>query len=666
MEGHIISERYRLKKYLGGGMSSVYLADDIILNREVVVKLIKSDPYNKEKMMERFQREVQNTTRLNHPNIVTVLDVDDTSEYHVLVTEYINGPNLKVYIDQNKPLPFDKIVELSLMTLRGIEHAHNRGIIHRDIKPQNILIDENGQLEITDFGIAKALSETRLTETNQVMGSVQYISPEQAKGKIADERADIYSFGIMLYEMITGELPFQAETQVSVALQHIQSPIPNIDDFREDVPVGLKNIVYKCTEKDPNDRYSDAGEVIRDLLNYRNMTTAYKSNTKKEKTAEHTVPIVPPPVKKDSVKKEPQPTPPPVEEKEEKKKRRKWPWLVLLLLLLIGGTAAAALFIKSTPKEVEVVDVQGMSLNEAKETLEESGLVIGEVTREYNESIETDHVINSNPKSGKILQEGDLIDLNVSDGEEPYEMEDFTNKSVDSVKEKLDNLEFKSVNIEEEYSNDVDKDDVIDQSIKPGTKIIPKEESITLTVSLGQEPIEIENFIGNSFENAKATLESQGFVINIVNEIYSDDYDKGIVVGQDPSYGAFLPGSPINLTVSKGKAPKEAKEFQYNVTIPYGDDDSDDSDSKDSDSKDSDSKDSDSKDKKDKKKKSKSKKVTVYIDDKTRNIDSVEDSFEIDEDTPYTINLVLDEGKTGRYKIEVDGNKVLEESIKNE
>src|SRR5699024_6344940 len=156
-----------------------------------------------------------------------------------------------------------------------------------------------------------------------------------------------------------------------------------------------------------------------------------------------------------------------------------------------------------------------------------------------------------------------------------------------------------------EYSNDVDKDDVIDQSIKPGTKIIPKEESITLTVSLGQEPIEIENFIGNSFENAKATLESQGFVINIVNEIYSDDYDKGIVVGQDPSYGAFLPGSPINLTVSKGKAPKEAKEFQYNVTIPYGDDDSD---SKDSDSKDSDSKDSDSKDKKDKKKKSKSKK----------------------------------------------------------
>ena len=642
MEGNIISDRYRLKKYLGGGMSSVYLADDIILDREVVVKLIKSDPYNKEKMMQRFQREVQNTTRLNHPNIVTVIDVDDTSEYHVLVTEYIKGPNLKQYIDENKPLPYDKIVELSLMTLRGIEHAHNRGIIHRDIKPQNILIDEDGQLEITDFGIAKALSETRLTETNQVMGSVQYIAPEQAKGKHADERADLYSFGIMLYEMITGELPFQAETQVSVALQHIQSPMPNIDDKREGVPLGLKNIVYKCTEKEPNDRYSDASEVIRDLLDYKNMTHAYKANNEPKKVDKDKVkvaPVAPVPVKPKN--KKPEQTEPPKE--ETKKKRRIWPIIVILLLLLIGGSALGALFLKSTPKEVTVENVQGMHVDEAVQKFEEAGLVIGDITREHNEKIEKDHVINTSPKSGAILKEGDTIDLNVSDGEPPYEMEDFTKKSIDDVKKKLEELGFNSVNIEEEYSSEIDKNKVIEQSIKPGTKIIPKEESITLTVSQGPEPIEIENFVGRPFEEARQVLEGNGFIINSVNEIHSDEYDAGIVVSQDPSYGAFLPGSPINLTVSKGKAPKEAKEYQFKVTIPFGEDTS-----------------------KDKDKKEKTKKVKVYIEDKTRNIDDVEEEFVIFEDTPYTINLVLEEGESGGYRIEVDGKKVLEEKIKND
>lgn len=191
MIGKVVSERYQIEKYLGGGMSSVYLATDIILNREVVVKMIKADPLDKEKSVRRFQREVESTIQLSHPNIVSVLDVDETEEYHILVTEVVHGPNLKEHIVKNSPLDIDEVISIAMMTLRGIEHAHDRGIIHRDIKPQNILLDTNGRVKITDFGIAKALSETRMTETNQVIGSVQYISPEQAKGQNKIGRAHV-------------------------------------------------------------------------------------------------------------------------------------------------------------------------------------------------------------------------------------------------------------------------------------------------------------------------------------------------------------------------------------------------------------------------------------------------------------------------------------------
>lgn len=207
MIGRVVSERYKVLKYLGGGMSSVYLARDIILDREVVVKLIKVDHHNRDKSKARFQREVESTIQLSHPNIVSVLDVDESDEYHLLVTEVVNGPTLKEYIRDHHPVPLDEAVRIAVMILQGIRHAHQAGIIHRDIKPQNILLDGQQRVKITDFGIAKALSETRMTETNQVMGSVQYISPEQAKGRQTNERTDIYSFGIVLYELLTGSLP---------------------------------------------------------------------------------------------------------------------------------------------------------------------------------------------------------------------------------------------------------------------------------------------------------------------------------------------------------------------------------------------------------------------------------------------------------------------------
>lgn len=635
MSDKIIADRYQLIKYLGGGMSSVYLARDIILEREVVVKLIKADPYNKEKTMERFQREVQNVTKLSHPNIVTVLDVDDSDEYNILVTEYVNGPNLKQYINENKPLAFDKIVELAISVLSGLEHAHNRGIVHRDIKPQNILIDNNGKVKITDFGIAKAMSETRLTETNQVMGSVQYISPEQAKGQNADERADIYSFGIMLFEMITGELPFQSETQVSVALQHIQDDMPNIEEFRK-TPIGLQNIVLKCTEKDPENRYSNVREVIQALLHYRNETKHYLQKGRQETKENQPTPI-PVPVKEEAVKAKEKPADP-VPVTPEKKKKRKWPYVLFVLFILLAVATTLYLLWPKEPKTVELVDLREDTIEEAEQTLTELNLVKGDVTEEYHDDIEDGHIIATTPKKGAVIEEESPVDFVVSKGQEPYSMADFVGSNINDVQGELDELNFKKLDLKTEFSDDVKEGEIMKQSIRPGVDVFPEDETLVLTISDGVEPIEINNYVGTSVNDARTELESKGFIVNIINEIYSDEYDSGIIVSQDPSYGAFLPGSPINLIVSKGKEPKEITQYQLNIEIPY------------------------SAGKDDKKPST----VKIYIDDKNHDYKEVLEEFEITEDRKHTITLALEKGETGRYKVEVDDRVIIEKDVKNE
>ena len=267
MIGRIIAGRYEFVKYLGGGgMSNVYLAKDKILNRDVAVKVINIPPYEKEKAVERFEREVQNTTILSHSNVVNVLDVEEDDNCYYLVMEYIEGPTLKEYLCKEGKLSADEAVEMTLQILKGIAHAHHHRIIHRDIKPQNILMTKNGTLKILDFGIARALSETALTETNHVMGSVQYLSPEQAKGQSTDESSDIYSIGIVLYELLTGHPPFNGETPVSVAIKHIQEELPSIRKERPSIPQSIENVIMKATRKEKSLRYRDTNEMYYDLL----------------------------------------------------------------------------------------------------------------------------------------------------------------------------------------------------------------------------------------------------------------------------------------------------------------------------------------------------------------------------------------------------------------
>ncbi|NMA81723.1 MAG: Stk1 family PASTA domain-containing Ser/Thr kinase [Jeotgalicoccus halophilus] len=654
--GEVISERYKIVKYLGGGMSSVYLATDIILNREVVVKMIKADPLDKEKSVRRFQREVESTIQLSHPNIVSVLDVDETDEYHILVTEVVHGVNLKEHILKNSPLDIDEVIRIAMMTLRGIEHAHDRGIIHRDIKPQNILLDTNGRVKITDFGIAKALSETRMTETNQVIGSVQYISPEQAKGQNTDERTDIYSFGVMLFELLTGRLPYEAETAVSVALKHISEPFPNISEYR-DIPVGLKNIIMKCTEKEPVNRYRHADDVLSALVYYKDISEPYEPVKKEEqeKTMVTPIPAAKPSEPVKAAEEEPVSKENNEAETEPKKKRRKWPWILFILLFLLAAAAVIVylLWPRQSPT-VSLENLQNATVEEAEEYLLSEDLVAGEVSETYDENFEEGMIIETEPVSGTDVERGSSVDMLVSLGEEPYTMNDHVGDMFEDVKTDLEAAGFTNIQSETEYSDEA-PGTILEQSIAEGEELTPDSSPITFTVSDGVAPIPITNYAGTSLEAARAELESQGFIVNVTTEVYSDEVPEGAIVSQDPSYGDFLPGSQINVIVSLGEEPPEETTYQISLNIPYPESEES-GNSSDSSEEDSDSE-SDAE--------AEPLEAEIYIEDKDNDIEEVSETIEITEDTNHTISLILQEGASGQYRVEVDGKEVIKETVDN-
>lgn len=641
MIGRLLSERYKILKYLGGGMSSVYLAEDIILNRNVVVKMIKVDAHDEERSRLRFQREVQSTTQLSHPNIVNVLDVDETDEYQLLVTEVVDGPTLKQYIEENHPIPIEESVSLAVGILEGIEHAHHRGIIHRDIKPQNILLDSEHRVRITDFGIAKALSETRMTETNQVMGSVQYISPEQAKGQNTDERTDIYSFGIVLFELLTGRVPFSGETPVSVALKQISEELPEIDDYRR-VPQGLKNIILRCTEKKPADRYRHVDMILADLSKYDTISTPYVNSDKV--TEEQTI-------KTDKIKRPEQPSNPPGEgvkpPADRKGGKSGWLWLVPLFFLLSAAGLTAYLMLPDEEVNALVMpDFQGMTIESAEAALSEYQLEMGEITEDYDDTFAAGEVIDTSPESGAVVEFGSAVDFIVSAGAEPYTMADFTGGNFTDLQDTLNDINFNRIDLNEVYS-DSEAGTILSQSISPGEEVRPEEHDLVLEVSQGVEPVEIVNFAGEPYEAAREELERSGFNVVLSQELYSEEVEQGFVISQDPSYGSFLPGSTINLVVSLGSEPPQNMLYSTTVTIPYGESGEDESDEEGSSGGDN-----------------PPKTVDIYVEDANNpDLDETYETFEITEDTSYTVRLEIEPEAAAMLAVEVDGEQVIDEVI---
>ncbi|PSC78613.1 Stk1 family PASTA domain-containing Ser/Thr kinase, partial [Mammaliicoccus sciuri] len=653
MIGRIIAGRYEFVKYLGGGgMSNVYLAKDKILNRDVAVKVINIPPYEKEKAVERFEREVQNTTILSHSNVVNVLDVEEDDNCYYLVMEYIEGPTLKEYLCKEGKLSADEAVEMTLQILKGIAHAHHHRIIHRDIKPQNILMTKNGTLKILDFGIARALSETALTETNHVMGSVQYLSPEQAKGQSTDESSDIYSIGIVLYELLTGHPPFNGETPVSVAIKHIQEELPSIRKERPSIPQSIENVIMKATRKEKSLRYRDTNEMYYDLLTAldderKDELPRYESDSDtktmpvikadEEESDTKTVPIATTQQNANAQQQN-------METNKPKRKRNKWLIVfvpILLLCMLVGAIG----FALTAPKYVDVPNLLGKSRGEALALIDEKGLSKGKITEAYSNSFKEGEVMKVTPKVGSKVKEMTKVDLVISQGVKTFTIEDYVGKSADKTKKQLEKQGFESVRIKEQYDKAMNGT-VINQNIEPGSKVVPKDTMIILTKSIGVKQEYVKDYTGEEISKATSELEALGFKVE-QSEVESDE-PADTIVKQSFKDGQLPVESTIYFDVSKG----EDKDSNSDKS-----DDKDKKDDSDDNARDktytqsvyipftgSDSK--------------KGQKVEIFVKDKSNDIKKVADSFTIKKDTTRSINFTIPKGKSEEDSVEVDDKEV--------
>lgn len=473
-KGQKINDRYEIIKMIGeGGMANVYLANDNILERKVAIKVLRGDLSNDEKFIRRFKREALSVSNLSHPNIVEVYDVGEEDGNYYIVMEYIEGKTLKQLLQKRGALTLPEVIDIMSQLTDGLSHAHEAYIIHRDIKPQNIMIEDNGLVKITDFGIAMALNSTQLTQTNSVMGSVHYLPPEQANGKGSTIKSDIYSLGILMYELLAGSVPFKGDTAVEIALKHMKEKMPSIRKQNPTIPQSVENIVLKATAKNPKNRYDSVREMYNDL-----QTAMEKDNEKRlvyeypENDLEETKVIAP--ITKESKKTI---VDKPLDQEEdsttsnEKDEKNKLPIIlaIILLVILIVLAFVYLLISSNDVKEVKVPDVVGLETEEAIKTIKEKGL---EYTTKSEESdtVEKGLVIRTEPKAGSTKTKGSTITIVESTGKEFLLLEDYAGKNYYEIKAKLElsgikvEMKTKSVENASEYK---DKEDlIIDQEPK--------------------------------------------------------------------------------------------------------------------------------------------------------------------------------------------------------
>lgn len=472
VKGQKINDRYEIVRVIGeGGMANVYLAMDTILNRKVAVKVLRGDLATDEKFVRRFQREALSASSLNHPNIVEMYDVGEDDGNFYIVMEYVEGKNLKQLIKRRTKLSLPEVIDIMKQLTDGIAHAHDSFIIHRDIKPQNMLILDNGLVKITDFGIAVALNSTQLTQTNSVMGSVHYLPPEQAAGKGATFKSDIYSLGILMYELVTGKLPFKGENAVEIALKQMKEPIPSVRDEDESIPQSVENIILKACAKNPKNRYENAREMYYDLCKCLDEENA---NVEKLKYA---YPEFDDAVK--SLKEDKKEEKDDIEIKkvdEEKKPMNKVAWIIGSIVALLGVTGVVLLLLM--PKltkvpDVKVPDVTNMTVLEAEQTLEKLGFEVSTIVEEvYSDTIEEGKIVKTVPSVNRTIKKGSVITLYQSKGTEKIKIEDYTDMNIYEIKARLEllglsvTIESKNVENVEEYKDK--EDSIIDQNPKEG------------------------------------------------------------------------------------------------------------------------------------------------------------------------------------------------------
>ena len=523
--GKIFAGRYRIIKQIGrGGMADVYLAKDLILDgEEVAVKVLRTNYQTDPIAVARFQREARAMADLDHPHIVRITDIGEEDGQQYLAMEYVAGLDLKRYIKEHHPLSNEEAVRIMGQILLAMRLAHAKGIIHRDLKPQNILLTPDGTAKVTDFGIAVAFAETSLTQTNSMLGSVHYLSPEQARGSKATIQSDIYAMGIIFFEMLTGHIPYDGDSAVTIALQHFQKPLPSVIAENPSVPQSLENVVIKATAKKLTDRYQTVSEMYVDLLsslsyNRRNEPKLVFEDTSKvdtktlPKISQSTLTAIPKVQPKEESPQSQKPTQKATSKetvaKPVKKRRFKARYLVLLASFIL---VLASLFwiVSKTPATVEIPNVAGQTVAEAKEKLKKANFEIGEEKTEASDTVEEGRVIRTDPDAGSSRKEGIKVNLIISSGQQSFKIGNYIGrKSTDVIAElKGKKVPENLIKVVEEESSETEAGLVMRQSLPEGTTYdLSKATEITLTVAKKVTSVPMPSYIGSSLEFTKNNL----------------------------------------------------------------------------------------------------------------------------------------------------------------
>lgn len=583
MIGHELGGRYQIIERIGGGgMALVYRAHDILLNRNVAVKILRGQFVHDEEFIRRFRREAQSAASLSHPNVVSIYDVGQEDDTHYIVMEYVEGKNLNEIIKERAPLQVDEAVRIASQICDALEHAHQSDIIHRDIKPHNILIGRNGRVKVTDFGIARAVTSTTITQTGSVVGSVHYFSPEHAKGVAAGAKSDLYSLGIVLYQMLTGNLPFLGESPISVALKHLQEEFEEPRVLNPMIPQSVENIILKSMRKNPDERYQSAKEMLRDLetclLPERRSEAKLQFDEEEDEDRTRIMPAIKPipgtvPARIGSSEREERmraaDTPPGSPPRKKWVKPSIWIGSTLLLLAVMFGIVWYV-NAKLVVPEVPVPKVIGLTEQDARAKLEEAGIeVVEPVTREYNPNVTEGYVFKQSKEPESMVKKGYDIILTVGAAKPLVKMTDVTGMSEEEAVQALiqQGVEENRIKLDPRYNEETPEGDVISQDPAAGSDYDPDTAAVTLIVSKGKESVEMPDLKNLTVDQAKQKLEKAGLTLDEIQEEASFEYEAGKITAQwpyDPGAEA-TPGEKIKVTVSTGYPPEA---FRYTFNLP--------------------------------------------------------------------------------------------------
>lgn len=588
MIGKKLGNRYEIIEQIGaGGMATVYKAKDSLLNRYVALKVLKSQYVEDAEFKRKFIKEAQSAASLNHQNIVNIFDVGneeiDGRDVNYIVMEYINGKTLKAEIDQRGIIPVDEMINYSVQIASAIEIAHKNNIIHRDIKPQNIMIDENKTVKVTDFGIARVSSSSTLTYTSSVLGTVHYISPEQAKGKYIDEKSDIYSMGVVMYEMVTGRVPFDAENVVGIALRHIQDPLIPPMELNTSLPPEINYIIVKTLEKNPANRYQSVGELIEDLINYKLIGNKV-IHSNQERNRDYTEIIS----KKDRDELEKAVYNMPIKSKkyddEEVVVSRKSDFskkimmggIAILFLILLGVLVLAFNPFSTGSSETTVPAVVGIKEDKARQLASEQGLRLRVKSREESADVEEGVIISQDPNSNTKVKKGDEIEVVVSKGLEKIEVPDLTKKEFEGIENYLKQKGFEIGNVRKESSDTVEEGKIISQNPEVGKKVA-KNSKIDLVVSKGKEikKTKVPDLSNLTKDEAMKEIYNAHLTIGDIKNEHSPTVEKGKLISQSIAKNTEVDeGTKIDFVISLGKHEVEEKPkpkqkiYNFNIEKP--------------------------------------------------------------------------------------------------